>query len=1091
MGRQGADRPDARPAKMKMESLIAAADSAEAALPPPPPPPPPPPLGAKRKRARKAPPAADGAWQSSGGALPSPATSGDGGARGFRPQASVFHEVPTIQSFAERRAADGEQPQAQAEPAPRIASAATARQSVFEVYFPLAKSPRPQEANGAAARSLKRKRRGDLAGGRSGRRGAKDEDASGVSKYDLLRFEVDSVKLVPQGLVDRVEPKMSSAFIAKVIRSHVKNWCRRSGFGSNFVAEVTTLLTAYYPCNYPTLLDEVFAGFLFARPEYIDKFLPPMVAKYQKIAESVTSSKHPVIDALARQCIQMRGQYETRHDLACLALLRCLVEANSDKFLLSPSIAICAVECSDAVLDRFWRALMAAMRLNVGEREDDDGASAWRVHDPSHQVYELVMYDGKLRPRGAFTSHRLAESFARVVLFNGPLRDQVVASYPDLLQLAVGSLFADTQTTCSSALFKDWIVKEDSSVTAYPLENMVSHLVELSPGMNSLQPNWFVNHILGYFLSDQYPSSYREHALGSVVEKYVYLILGAAAEVSSSSVAYFSKSENAKSNGHTSSQTPTKTPLGEKILDDIAGRLDQLLVFLGGCNAQNVKLLLKIWGELGIRKWCYVRAAMLSWLKVLSDQEFANRLAIADVFSEFAEQIVCSYFRQLQASIKTETPTTPATAAISAESLGMMLATDGQSTRRALFLVLSYLQVYQRGGTIFSNTVKVLLDGRSQGLSSAENNTKRRAIELKQQDSNALPAKKQLSVSLGVEEANTLKSLLYLLANSGTSTFVRTQLSSRPLVCFLVGKLETWGRFRHSTFSDQILALLTVVDKTVSAGSKTAPHIEWIQPYVVQDVIRFAYDSPHDVTVRAIGILRNAFGASKSSRFERGMWEVVRQCTKTCCGCSNSPRREVSEDFVTAREAAVAICADLVATMLHQASERTLSKVGEFIEANMLSCLGNTTRVNFFLLSLVQRVVESRGVGIRWSLFVSAVQLSISSLAGPQSDRIRVRQLQLLRAACSLVLSLPHRSVRVSRESEVGKCEVVSKDAESSRQAEELSRWRRVVCSERVQSDLRVLVAPTRGRQHCSRVAIELARGVQTLSARVEKLAPL
>uniref|UniRef100_K3WKX4 Uncharacterized protein n=1 Tax=Globisporangium ultimum (strain ATCC 200006 / CBS 805.95 / DAOM BR144) TaxID=431595 RepID=K3WKX4_GLOUD len=83
----------------------------------------------------------------------------------------------------------------------------------------------------------------------------------------MLRFGVDAAKLIPQGLVDRVDAKMSAAFISKMIRSHVANWIQKAGFGNNFVSEVTTLLTAYYPCHYPTILDEVLASFLFKRPE--------------------------------------------------------------------------------------------------------------------------------------------------------------------------------------------------------------------------------------------------------------------------------------------------------------------------------------------------------------------------------------------------------------------------------------------------------------------------------------------------------------------------------------------------------------------------------------------------------------------------------------------------------------------------------------------------------------------------------------------------------------------------------------------------------------------------------------------------------
>lgn len=121
--------------------------------------------------------------------------------------------------------------------------------------------------NGSAKQPLKRKRRSDASSQRSARRSARDEDRGSSREYDLLRFGVDSVKLVPQGLVDRVDDSVSRAFISTIIQNHVENWIKRAGFGDSFLPEITTLLTAYYPCSYPTILDEVLVGFLFKRPE--------------------------------------------------------------------------------------------------------------------------------------------------------------------------------------------------------------------------------------------------------------------------------------------------------------------------------------------------------------------------------------------------------------------------------------------------------------------------------------------------------------------------------------------------------------------------------------------------------------------------------------------------------------------------------------------------------------------------------------------------------------------------------------------------------------------------------------------------------
>ncbi|RLN67233.1 hypothetical protein BBJ29_001310 [Phytophthora kernoviae] len=203
---------------------------------------------------------------------------------------SLFHEMPSmIQSFAEEKRREGGERKNGVATNGDSSPPATAK-SIYEFYFPTAKA----DANGApSGRSLKRKRR-------SGRRG----DDQSASDLDVLRFGVDAANLVPQGLVDRVDVHMSRAVLVRVVGNHVANWCNRAGFAPSFDQEIMTVLATYYPCGYPTLLDEVLAGFMFKRPEFIDLLLPPMLEKMlekmQKAGESVSTTKYPVANALAR-----------------------------------------------------------------------------------------------------------------------------------------------------------------------------------------------------------------------------------------------------------------------------------------------------------------------------------------------------------------------------------------------------------------------------------------------------------------------------------------------------------------------------------------------------------------------------------------------------------------------------------------------------------------------------------------------------------------------------------------------------------------------------------------------------------------------
>eukprot|EP00644_Phytophthora_capsici_P007243 jgi/Phyca11/534319/estExt2_fgenesh1_pg.C_PHYCAscaffold_220087 len=239
---------------------------------------------------------------------------------------SVFHNEmpPIIQSFSEERRRDAVQSNGERKNGALVANgdASPATRTMFDFYFPTGKA----EANGSSNRSLKRKRR-------SGRR---DE-----TEVDLLRFGVDAAKLVPQGLVDRVDVYMSRAVLVKVVGNHVTNWCNRSGFAPSFLQEISTLLAAYYPCNYPTLLDEVLAGFLFKRPEFMDLLLPAMLEKMSKAGESVSTTKYPVADALT-----------------------------------------------------LWRALLPPAQEKASVEGDDLN---WQVDDPWQQIVELLAEEGKLQ----------------------------------------------------------------------------------------------------------------------------------------------------------------------------------------------------------------------------------------------------------------------------------------------------------------------------------------------------------------------------------------------------------------------------------------------------------------------------------------------------------------------------------------------------------------------------------------------------------------------------------------------------------------------------------------------------------------------
>ncbi|DBA03861.1 TPA: hypothetical protein N0F65_004551 [Lagenidium giganteum] len=378
--------------------------------------------------------------------------------------------------------------------------------SVLDLFFTDAKSKLPyptQLITPTNERSLKRKRRQDRDGRRSRQRGGDTASDEAAFEYDMLRFGVDSVKLVPQGLVDRVDGKMSRDFIARVIVGHVDSWTRRSGFGNNFLQEITTLLTAYYPCSYPTILDEVLVAFIFRRPEFTETLLRPMVDKMLKTGDSATSARYPVIEAFARKCAleTAGGSERQRHHFACLTVLRYLVERNIDKFVLSPWIVLCALECSDAVLTDLWCALLDACVGSPVARTPQCGGPdlQWHVFDPMQHVYELIREEKSCLKAGV--NARLSAALLRRVLLASDHQTLVDA---DFVRVALEQFVTNCDRRTSSQLFQEWRVQAGQGKSKEVAAKWVAFLRPFAHVLGKLpahRSRWLVSHVLHYLLT--------------------------------------------------------------------------------------------------------------------------------------------------------------------------------------------------------------------------------------------------------------------------------------------------------------------------------------------------------------------------------------------------------------------------------------------------------------------------------------------------------------------------------------------------------------------------------------------------------------
>lgn len=807
-------------------------------------------------------------------------------------------------------------------------STAAPQLSMLDLFFPDTPTPSlsaktaAADANGAS-KSLKRKRRSDPA--LAAPNNTNTNNAAAAVEYDMLRFGVDSTKLIPQGLVDRVDAKMDRAFIAKLIESHVANWTKRAGFSVTFLADATTLLTAYYPCHYPTILDEVLACFLFKRPEvcvgvfmcsfgfyvgcsfvvvgfmsvwvvcgciaatnstvgysmtcllprqFTDMLLAPMVEKLQKLNESATGAKYPVVDALARTCVPLGPLTDrARHDFACTTLLQTLVERNTDKFVLSPAIAACAVHCSDAVVATLARQLLCAWLKDAASSDTGNSTSQstdnhangsstasnppstpmWRIVDANEQAFELLDEEKKLRARsgdaslslalGAQSSRcRLACALVRLVLLDSAsltrdesalaaLQTSPLVQHALALVLSVGSV-ADT-----SALLLDRVRRlVDTSSSAArargsdeaesPVAALLACLVSACTATTRSVPttNWFSRHVLRFLLSSDAPvlvqqPERRKHLLALVVERYLPLVLGAPVPESDDNDDPATQDSRNDATATTTSATTDASQsalaIAEKLsVTDMAERLRRLLALLTSVPLASASAFLDAWTAAwtsATRRVAVPWAYLHALVLVAVDDELLTEAAHACVRDAF-HACVTQVCRAQFACVR---------ASRLVDVLHLVLASSASpQTQTLLLTVVDAMRMRDdASATLFTNAVLVRL---SEGATVSPSDaslpaSKRSGSSLKSTTSSSsslLGAASSAASPRADVERHVLVALRDLAArDDATGAFVRAQLSSRAALRLLTQLLRD-----VATSPSKLRALVELLEAVAGAS---------------------------------------------------------------------------------------------------------------------------------------------------------------------------------------------------------------------------------------------------------------------------------
>ncbi|KAF1336698.1 hypothetical protein FI667_g151, partial [Globisporangium splendens] len=988
-------------------------------------------------------------------------------------------------------------------------NSASHTQSVLELFFPdaagAAAMTTSTTANGGSrdsTKSLKRKRRAvdssSTSSSRSNRRVHEDTVLGANGRWeDMLRFGVDAAKLIPQGLVDRVDAKMSTAFISKLIRSHVANWIQKSGFGNNFVSEVTTLLTAYYPCNYPTILDEVVASFLFKRPE--------------KFGESATGAKYPVVDAFARACCfdGAGGISElSRHSFACEILLQCLVERNTEKFILSSSIAACAVNCSDAVLEKLWREILEAWILDSDEfdvvknRLPKHGAAHWNIVDPIQQAYELL-HEEKLRLRGSSSTDapdggcRLSAAFVRVVLLDARFKDESVIVSSAIMQQALELFFGHGSVFESSALLLDR-VRDLADDSGKEFAHLLRFLVNSTAKLSLKKTNWFVRHVLRFLLSDEHSMEGRHQLLLEVVAHYMPLLLGSAEDDELKSQGLSSKAdEKTRKNPENGDASPKKVKTSKNLgatqlawdlshvekhsVSNVLERLETLLDTLDTLHHNHVAMFFETWtaawsstsDKTGSVPWSYVYAIILAAVNESSESKYSTWLMKS--FHQLVARTCRSYFSVLAAS-------NGAAAVVIhrfTKILYLLLASPHEFAKSLLHDAVDALCSSKNesfsSGSVFKNAVMVHF-----GEQGARDEVWRRADSPMNGKQTAIIEDGAASSSAFTHSDAAFQVLASLsdLASrrDDTGKFVRVQLSCRQIVRLLSDLLH-----KFVTSRVKIQKLIDTIDAVVAKLDKSAVTKEWTRQHVVEQMIECAYrvETPR-IMDRLAGLVHRITRTTDGTGHGRDatlLWGIVRQCTNVCCGCVRVNREPNAHRAKSAHFhlSVTGSFAELVKGML-LATPSAASDVGVFIEQQLWSCRSKDERMNLFLLVLLQKVAP---VERPPRSYLTAIQLAVFSIGTTTQDHTRIMQLQLLKALCARVAALRHFDKNM-----------VSKNValtEECRACEEL------VCNPRLQSDLQRIVASSAitpgasGACTSSRVSIVLAEGILEFAAGIAR----
>ncbi|EQC29531.1 hypothetical protein SDRG_12780 [Saprolegnia diclina VS20] len=343
-------------------------------------------------------------------------------------------------------------------------------------------------------------------------------------------FGTHDMTLVPPGIVNKMD-KLKDDYVRSVATEHTRHWIQMSGFGdsSKFMSNLIPAVEPQYPCNYPTILDEIVVSFMFKRPEYTDMLIRTVIKRH---TEHVYPEKNPLVQTMLQKIALLHtgelfgdSAATTRHRIATLAIVKALFHSNQEKLYLSTWILDCLRVTSQDMLDVLVAKLLNAIAFLPLMQPEPHALpwlamwqdETWSIYDGGHQLVDLVHLETKHDP----STRRVTRSIVREALLRFAYMPQGHFSF---FAPAFRSYLC-AATTDSLAMLTDVVPKFPPRYVAadpHPITQLLDLFASAIPLANASDNAWFLLHLWPLVLtSDDAPE-----LLPMVFTRYMAYVFG-------------------------------------------------------------------------------------------------------------------------------------------------------------------------------------------------------------------------------------------------------------------------------------------------------------------------------------------------------------------------------------------------------------------------------------------------------------------------------------------------------------------------------------------------------------------------------------